>query len=633
MVNYFGQPKCHHAQDKKSKNAQPVIYNDATFLASDPDSLYVAGSCVDKSNHTVVVLDEYNSQNGAQISSFRQLYNLTDLGFIRIKSKILDGILDGIGLFPPEVTIEAPMNESLTTSRIDKFFYVGFTHLMFAGMCRIEHYSRENKWKVHKWNKLEDDWTLVNPSFVSHHNLVATHKGLIALLDPSINGLISLFLLQSKHLTRWDTEKNIEGGLTDKNVYNTFSWYGGHEKYDLHLDWTLSIDPTSNYEDVFITTAPLEIPRKRNSTIAKHKVEDGQVIAAVGNIPFYALDSIVTNDGQLITVGFEWTPNGKKTDDNVAISINMSSIFPYLERKAVYGVYNNTVVNISSCIGCETNHYGEKCDHRCLCENGYCNDTKEGGGFCYCTPMSYGKHCKACDGFGGSCDPFKGLCDSGPDGSGNCKFCYSLEIDIEDNMTNSSFEFGLGDHYGPQCQYNCTCDIDNGICYTTGNDSNPRAGQCLYCTNSNAWGQDCEYLCECDSNTEYCSNGVKGTGCTKYDYGGLLTDKGWGFYTSIGAGLFVIFFSITWWQTNKQFKAENNGASIPWCPSKQKKDDEFENRFDNKVNNDLKENMIKQQHLQNNDPDQPPAISHMIHSNGNGVIEQDQDEPQQRYDI
>merc|ERR1712228_847906 len=113
--------------------------------------------------------------------------------------------------------------------------------------------------------------------------------------------------------------------------------------------------------------------------------------------------------------------------------------------------------------------------------------------------------------------------------------------------------------------------------------------------------------CDCDSNTEYCSNGVSGLGCVKYDYGGLLKGKSWEFYAVIASALFVVFFSITWWQTNKQYKAQNNGKSIPWCPQKQEDDEEDAVDIQNGV-----------------DPNEPPAVSqHVVHSNGNGAIAYD----------
>ncbi len=215
-------------------------------------------------------MDQYSVKTGQHSTTFRQLYNLTDVGFFDLNSTIKT-ILDGFGLVPPEITIKAPVNEALNTTIVDKYFYVGFTHLMFSGLARIEHDMIAKDWRVKKW---PEHWTLVNPSFVSHRNLVTTNDGLVSLLDPSINGVISLFLGKMRHFTRWETKKEL-GQIDEKSVYNVFTWYGGHEKYDLHLDWTLSIDPLSKYEHIYVTTAPLELQLPgafvKNSTIAKHE--------------------------------------------------------------------------------------------------------------------------------------------------------------------------------------------------------------------------------------------------------------------------------------------------------------------------------------------------------------------------
>ena len=58
----------------------------------------------------------------------------------------------------------------------------------------------------------------------------------MALLDPSLNGVISLFVGKMKHLIRWKTKKFL-GQIDEDKVYDGFTWYGGHEKYDLHLDF------------------------------------------------------------------------------------------------------------------------------------------------------------------------------------------------------------------------------------------------------------------------------------------------------------------------------------------------------------------------------------------------------------
>jgi len=383
------------------------------------------------------------------------------------------------------------------------------------------------------------------------------------------------------------------------------------------------VDALSDFADVYVTTSPMELPTVRTSTIAKHDAVSGEVIGGA-HVNFYALDSIVTSDNQLISVGFEWTPGGLKAGEYDLPKINMSKILPYLERKAVFQVFESKIdPNVSSCIGCDVDWHGAACENECTCKNGYCNDDLDGDGSCFCTIMSYGETCEACDGLRGSCDPLIGLCNSGPTGDGTCKFCYSLEIDLADNLTNSSFDFGIGDHYGPQCKDECKCNTDNGICYTTGNASDARAGHCIFCKDSNFFGLDCDEECACDETTEYCSYGVSGTGCIAYDYGGLLKDKGWEFYTVIASALFVLFFSVTWWQTHKHFKAHQDGKSIPWCPQRKKKgDEEADAMKDEYKANDLKEHMIKQQNIQNNivDPNEPPAVSRpYYHQNGNGV--------------
>lgn len=214
-------------------------------------------------------------------------------------------------------------------------------------------------------------------------------------------------------------------------------------------------------------------------------VETGEVIGGQ-LLPFYALDSIVTNDGQIITVGFEWTPSFSETDgdsenpQNASISarsqpattslfeeqlesvpfsqygdppmsslsafhkkfpFSPSDILPFLQRKAVFQVLNNEVVENTSCIGCEADHFGSKCQTRCFCENGYCDDDLSGSGDCYCTLMSYGQYCRLCDGLSGSCSPEKGICNSGPHGDGKCKICYDAKLNISDSV---HFDFHLG---------------------------------------------------------------------------------------------------------------------------------------------------------------------------------------------
>ena len=216
----------------------------------------------------MVVLDEYSTANGIYNSSFRQLYNLTDLGFFKNIN-----FLNGFDEVPPEITLSAPpsiANDTpITTDTVDRYLYVGFTHLFFNGIARVERQSFNKLWRVETW---PEHWTLVNPSFVSHRNLVTTSKGLVSLLDPSIKGLLSLFVGKMRHFTRWDTEiGSITKKLEEKEKYSEFTWYGGHPKYDLHLDWTLSIDPISEYKHIYVTPAPLELPTVKQSTVAKHE--------------------------------------------------------------------------------------------------------------------------------------------------------------------------------------------------------------------------------------------------------------------------------------------------------------------------------------------------------------------------
>ena len=89
--------------------------------------------------------------------------------------------------------------------------------------------------------------------------------------------------------------------------------------------------------------------------------------------------------------------------------LNPSDILPYLQRKAVFQVLNDNVVDNTSCIGCEADHFGSKCETRCFCENGYCDDDLGGSGDCYCTLTSYGEFCRLCDGLSGSCPPDTGI--------------------------------------------------------------------------------------------------------------------------------------------------------------------------------------------------------------------------------
>lgn len=591
-------------------------------------------------------MDKYNVKTGEFDKTFRLQYNLTDVGFFDLEShpKVLD-ILNGAGFIPPEVTIKAPV-DALNTSIEDKYFYIGFTHLMFSGICRIEYDVIAKDWRVKKW---PDHWTLVNPSFVSHRNLVTTNDGLISLLDPSLNGLLSLFLGHMKHLMGWETVKKL-GQIDEKEIFDTSTWYGGHQKHDLHLDWTLNIDP-SDYQHIYVTTAPLQFTTNaslfRNSTIAKHDVNIGDIKAGA-HVPFHAIDSIVTNHGQLVTVGFKWTPNMKSESLNTP---SLNGILPYLERTAVYQIFNNTETK-ETCIGCEVDYYNNKslgkdglCINKCECKNGYCNDDLEGDGTCYCTLLSYGPTCYPCDGTKGpndehSCEPTKGICNSGPTGDGLCKFCYNLEL--EPNIS-----IGM-DKYGPHCNYDCTCDGDHGICFTSGDIENPRAGECLYCTDNNYYGANCDKACDCDTNKGYCDHGVNGTGCIAFDYGGLLKNKGWEFYTIIGSCLWIFFFTITFWQTNKHHK-QKHGTSLPWCPSKEKNENNDDNHPNNKDNdvwnengpNDLNEKMLNgngyhrgqqdDNYLLDEDSNEPPAISHMI-NDGNGVIEQQNDQ-NERYNI
>jgi len=236
-----------------------------------------------------------------------------------------------------------------------------------------------------------------------------------------------------------------------------------------------------------------------------------------------------------------------------------------------------------SCIGCEVDYHGAECSRKCHCENGYCNDDIAGSGNCYCTLVSYGPLCRLCDGIGGSCPPSRGICNAGPEGDGKCKLCFDADLDID----NGSFglNFSLGAHYGPTCNLSCSCETANGICYTTGDVSAANAGECLYCTRSGWFGADCDEECLCEDDKQYCDGGVSGKGCVDYDYGGLLTSEGWQFYVAIGVGLFVVFFSVTYWQASKQFKEQNGGRGLPWCPQKEEEDGEEDV---------LKERMIKE---------------------------------------
>ena len=211
------------------------------------------------------------------------------------------------------------------------------------------------------------------------------------------------------------------------------------------------------------------------------------------------------------------------------------------------------------------------------CDNGYCNDDLKGDGSCYCTPMSYGKTCKACDGglipgtHERSCDPLRGICDSGPDGSGLCKFCYSIELQhLLPFPPNISF--GIGDQYGPECDYDCTCDTDNGVCYTTGDIEKPLAGKCLFCHNNNAWGPNCENECDCDDSTQYCDNGLHGTGCKDFTIEGLCKDCSWTLYALVFSGVFVLMFTVIYWKSKKHHQ-EQYGEPLPCCPKKEAKDD------------------------------------------------------------
>ena len=201
------------------------------------------------------------------------------------------------------------------------------------------------------------------------------------------------------------------------------------------------------------------------------------------------------------------------------------------------------------------------------------------------------------------------------------------------------------DMYGPECDDDCTCDGDHGICYTTGDVEAPRAGECLYCTDPNYYGTNCDLKCDCDSSKGYCDHGIHGKGCIDFDYGGLFKNIGWQTYTTIGSCLWAFFFGITFWQSNKQHK-DNTGKPLPWCPKKEKSDNDNDNANDDKDNNDLNEKMLnaningngynRQQqddnYLLDEDSNEPPAISHMI-NNGNGVIEQEQNDEPERYDI
>jgi len=556
-------------------NTRPIIYNDATFFRKDTDNIYVAGTCVDDRGKTVIVLDHFATSNGAFNASFRQLYNLTDIGF----SKSIN-LLNGFGEVQPEVTIVAPVNETLTTSVENRYFYVGFTHLMFAGVARIEHDKVANDWRVKTWS---DHWTLINPSFLTHRGIVPTTDGLMALLDPSITGALSLVEGEMKHLIRFKTEKSLLGQIEEKEKYHTFTWYGGHEKYDVHLHWTLAVDAASDYNDLYVVTAPitLNFTAPRPSYIAKHSVSSGDVVGGA-EMDFFALDTIVTNDKQLIAVGFEWTPSLPSSSSSSSSISSLSDIMPYLQRKAVFQVFENRVTE-NTCIGCQIDYFtksatdddaddGALCGEKCRCENGYCNDTLYGDGQCYCTLLSYGEKCRLCDGIE-SCNPTKGICDAGPHGTGECRFCFDLAVH---SLSPINVSLHLGEKFGAKCEQTCNCNATYGKCNTS-----THGGQCLYCTHPKAFGANCSAWCDCDDHLEYCSNGVTGTGCVAYDYGGLLPDKGWEFYVIIGSSLFVLLFSITFYQTNKQHKKQHHGESLPCCPRGKRNHDDHDLDIDN----------------------------------------------------
>lgn len=126
------------------------------------------------------------------------------------------------------------------------------------------------------------------------------------------------------------------------------------------------------------------------------------------------MDSTVIDDGNIISVGFDWYPKIQKT--------HISSIF---DRLATFQIISSTVNNDSACVGCVTNHYGSECEHTCECANGYCSDDLLGNGDCYCTLQTYGDKCaNICD-----CSPLAGLCNHGVSGTGHCSVCFPT-IDI-----------------------------------------------------------------------------------------------------------------------------------------------------------------------------------------------------------
>ena len=201
---------------------------------------------------------------------------------------------------------------------------------------------------------------------------------------------------QETNYKYYQTLKNLESNMfsaSENIIWQKYTWFGSHKKLNLHLSWTLSNDYNlnSNFKrgksnstkgsHFYVTTTPV-LGEIKGSYIAQHNVSNGNVTG--GNIlKFYALDTVETKEGYLISVGFH---NPKLTQ--------------FGERFAVYGVLdaNPNVGNSSTdCIGCETFWYGKECNKECDCGVGYCDDGITGHGRCYCTMSSYGKTCEACD--------------------------------------------------------------------------------------------------------------------------------------------------------------------------------------------------------------------------------------------
>eukprot|EP01084_Bolivina_argentea_P284749 488098_1 len=518
-----------HNDETFNKDIAPVIYNDISFwIETDPDNIYVAGTCGDPNTlGPVIVIDSYTVSNGIYNKNWKRLlYRLFDIDKL---SQI------NFGLFPPDITIDIPKNESFSNK---KYFFIGYYHLIFAGVARVE--QDGNEWSL---KSFRDHYTVFNPSFITHRSLITTQTGLITLMDPNMDGLSPFLIGTAKHFISWKTNKTIDilrnkTKLNEKLLYQVETWYGTHNIIDLHLQWTMSMD-TQTHSKIYVTTAPLFVnftlanknktylSLHRNSTIAKHDITNGDIIGGA-NASFYAIDSIVTNDEHIITVG-------------------MTSDF-----KAVWQIFSDNT-NPDVCVGCQPFYYGSKCEYLCKCKNGHCRDDLSGDGHCWCTLETYGDECRLCH-CGIEMDTMEGICNAGSNGDGWCKLC--LNISAVDPT-----HFGLSNKYGQKCDQNCTCVEKNGVCYSKGENG---TGHCLYCTNKNAFGLDCENICICDNDLEWCDNGIHGRGCVKYKVGGLIRFNNVIYYFVFGFGLFTVFFIISFWQSNKHWKQKYGDKPMPF---------------------------------------------------------------------